>query len=182
MQIPHLNTQRLLLRERTPAVLDYVFTQLSQEAQMVFLGIETEEDYQTEKQKYLDGYHHWYIKYQMWDLILHQTGELIGQCGFHSWYPVHQRAEVGYSLHTAQHEGQGLMTEALQRVITYGFETMKLHRIEAMVSPDNGASLRLLEKFGFRPEGHLREHYLKEGKLYDSLVLGLLRREWRLGG
>jgi ribosomal-protein-alanine N-acetyltransferase len=73
------------------------------------------------------------------------------------------------------------MSEVLPEVIRYGFTTMKLHRIEAMVGPNNGASLRLMQKFGFRHEGHLKAHYLRNGIYEDSVVFGLLRSEWDSG-
>ncbi|MND70827.1 putative ribosomal N-acetyltransferase YdaF [compost metagenome] len=71
------------------------------------------------------------------------------------------------------------MTEALKPIIQYGFETMKLNRIEAFLSPDNIPSLKLVQKFGFTKEGHLREHYNKDNKLEDSAVYSLLKSEYK---
>lgn len=70
------------------------------------------------------------------------------------------------------------MKEALPYIIDYGFDRMNLHRIEAMVGPDNQASLRLVKGLGFVEEGLLREHYFIDGKFYDSLVFSLLKKEY----
>ncbi len=64
----------------------------------------------------------------------------------------------------------------------YAFRDMGLHRIEADVDPRNERSLKLLERLGFRCEGDLRERFRVAGEIQDSIVLGLLRSEWRSGG
>ena len=56
------------------------------------------------------------------------------------------------------------MTEAIIPILDYGFEQMKLQRLEAMISPENPASLCLFKKLNFKEEGHLREHYIVDGK------------------
>jgi ribosomal-protein-alanine N-acetyltransferase len=70
------------------------------------------------------------------------------------------------------------MKEALVPIINFGFEEMKLNRIEAFVGPKNEASMKLVKKFGFKHEGVMRQHYNYNGTLEDSLVFGLLREEY----
>jgi len=72
----------------------------------------------------------------------------------------------------------GYMREAVTAIINFAFETMDLQRIEADVDPRNDRSLRLLEKIGCQREGYLRERWRVSGEIQDSLILGLLRREW----
>jgi len=62
------------------------------------------------------------------------------------------RAETGYGLHP-DYFGKGIMSEVLSAVSNYGFQQMKLKRIDAYTHKDNKASLRLLEKNKF-----LRNH------------------------
>ena len=62
----------------------------------------------------------------------------------------------------AGHNGQGLMTEALQEVIQIAFSKLKLHRLEANIQPANRASRRLAKACGFRKEG-LSLRFLKKG-------------------
>jgi len=72
------------------------------------------------------------------------------------------------------------MTEVLSTIIPYGFNQMNLHRIEAMTATYNMASIKTLLKFGFVQEGVLREHYLVDGVMEDSLMFSLLKRKFVL--
>ena len=76
--------------------------------------------------------------------------------------------------------GQGLMSEVLPMLVRFGFEQLGLHRIEARVEPEHGASVRLLRKLGFTDEGLLRERTLHaDGSRAGLALLGLLRHEYR---
>lgn len=89
----------------------------------------------------------------------------------------HRRAEIGFALARAEWS-KGFASEAVARLIRYAFEELDLHRIEADPDPANAASIRLLEKQGFKYEGLLRERYFLEGVPQDAAYYGLLRREW----
>ena len=54
----------------------------------------------------------------------------------------------------------------------------QLHRVEAMVHPQNTASVALLERLGFIAEGTLREAGFWNGQRHDLMVLGLLTQAW----
>jgi RimJ/RimL family protein N-acetyltransferase len=87
------------------------------------------------------------------------------------------RAELGYAL-GREHWGNGFMTEALQALLEYAFEELKLRRLEADVDPRNAASIRTLERLGFKREGFLRERWHVADEIQDALFYGLLKREW----
>jgi RimJ/RimL family protein N-acetyltransferase len=70
------------------------------------------------------------------------------------------------------------MEEALRVLLRFSFSEMELHRIEADVDPRNEASIKLLERLGFHREGYLRERWLVNGEINDTVFFGLLRREW----
>lgn len=89
------------------------------------------------------------------------------------------RAEIGYWL-ARPFWGRGLMTNAVGAFVRYAFRELELRRLTAHVFEQNLASARVLEKNGFKLEGHLREHFLKEGKPLNARVYGLLRED--LGG
>jgi RimJ/RimL family protein N-acetyltransferase len=108
---------------------------------------------------------------------LRTSGEVVGTCTLARIDRQHRRAELGYALGRA-HWGSGLAAEAVGAVIRYAFESLDLHRLEADVDPRNGPSLRLLERFGFRSEGLLRERYHVAGEIQDAAIYGLLRSEW----
>ena len=112
-----------------------------------------------------------------WAMEWKETGEVIGLLGYVDIKAEHYRAEVGYSLARAWHR-KGIMREALQEVVRYGFEGMNMHSIEAVLDAENVPSARLLEDAGFRQEAHFREDFLWQGVFRNSLHYGLLRSEW----
>ncbi len=89
-----------------------------------------------------------------------------------------RRAEVGYALLPA-FWGQGLASEATAALVAYGFETLDLHRLEAELDPRNEASARVLARQGFVKEGLLRERWIVGDEISDSLLMGLLRSDYR---
>ena len=77
-----------------------------------------------------------------------------------------QNGFVGYSI-AAERAGQGYMTEALNRVVRFGFTDLELHRLQASIIPRNKASLRVLEKCRFRYEGRALR-YLKINNVWED--------------
>jgi ribosomal-protein-alanine N-acetyltransferase len=69
---------------------------------------------------------------------------------------------------------RGYMTEALGAVLAYGFEAMKLHRVEARVVQGNARSEKLLKRLRFRLEGNLRESFVLHGSPRSVLIYGRL--------
>ncbi|MBK0027395.1 GNAT family N-acetyltransferase [Stenotrophomonas sp. S48] len=100
-------------------------------------------------------------------------GPLLGICVVFALDRDARRAEIGYLLAPAQ-QGQGYMHEALQRLLDYLFQTLRLHRVEAELDPRNAPSAHVLERLGFAREGLLRQRWRIQGELADSVVYGLL--------
>ncbi|PSP77369.1 GNAT family N-acetyltransferase [Halobacteriales archaeon QS_4_69_225] len=76
-------------------------------------------------------------------------------------------------------QGKGYGTDAVGRLVEYGFDERRLHRIGASARADNDASRATLEKLGFVREGCRREHYYVDGEYVDRITYGLLESEWR---
>ncbi|MNS60850.1 putative ribosomal N-acetyltransferase YdaF [compost metagenome] len=174
-----IETERLTLRKLTDDVYRSIFNNHSDNEIKQLFGIGTDEDLKVETEKVKKGLSTFNKTFLYFHLIDKQTNNIIGWCGYHTWYLDHFRAEIGYGLFDEAVKAKGIMTEALKPIIQYGFETMKLNRIEAFLSPDNIPSLKLVQKFGFTKEGHLREHYNKDNKLEDSVVFSLLKSEYK---
>lgn len=170
-----LITDRLELRLLTQEVYDHVFNNLNEEEQKNFLGLHGDEQLRIERWKYQNGLSTHNRKFAYFQILDKETKEVIGWCGFHTWYIDHSRAELGYSLIREKHKRKGIMSEALGAIIPYGFQEMKLHRIEAFTAQYNKASIGLLKKFGFTKEGVMRQHYFVNGKPEDSVVFALLK-------
>ena len=177
MELETLETNRLILKKFTPIDFNTIFENNSETKIREILGHDTEEEYRREKEKYEGGFATYNRSFAYFQLIEKGSNKIIGGAGFHNWYSEHRRAELGYALKNDSCKRLGYMTEALEHIIPYGFNIMDLNRIEAYVGPDNRASLRLMEKFHFTQEGLLKEHYFWEGKMDDSLVFGLLRKD-----
>ena len=86
---------------------------------------------------------------------------------------VAQQATLGYWMGEA-YAGQGIMSEAAGMACRFAFTAMALRRMEAACLPENAASIRLLEKAGFRREGLAREYLCIAGKWRDHLLFARL--------
>jgi RimJ/RimL family protein N-acetyltransferase len=113
-----------------------------------------------------------------WGIALGKEDRVIGTCTLFHLDEQNRRAELGYAL-ARECWGQGLMSEALTALLDHAFSTLDLNRIEADVDPRNEPSVRILERLGFEREGLFRERWLVAGERQDSLMLGLLRHDWR---
>jgi ribosomal-protein-alanine N-acetyltransferase len=173
-----LPTKRLLLREMTPEVYSHVFNNYPDEELKDFFGLRSDEALDQKKQTWQNGLTMFNKSFLYFHLLKKDSRENIGWCGFHTWYVQHYRAEIGYTLTIETERRNGFMKEALPEIVRYGFEQMQLHRIEAFIGPANIPSLKLVQSLGFIQEGHLREHYFKDGKIEDSVVFSLLKTEF----
>ncbi|HEX8421021.1 MAG TPA: GNAT family protein [Sphingomonas sp.] len=86
-------------------------------------------------------------------------------------------AEIGYML-VRSAWGHGYAREAVSRLIDRLVGDERQRRIFADVDPDNAASLHLLDSLGFRREALLRDEWETHIGVRDSVILGLLAREW----
>jgi len=85
---------------------------------------------------------------------------------------------IGYVADT-EYEGKGYITEGMKAVLAVLFEDLGVHRVKADCNENNVRSWRLLERCGFRREGHLRENKKKaDGSFHGDYLYGLLRREY----
>jgi ribosomal-protein-alanine N-acetyltransferase len=173
---PTLSTKRLVLRKVIAEDAEQLYELRSNEQVMRYIDKEKTKSVEEAKER-IRSYHQdlkntdgvqWAICYR------EQPQNMIGVIGFFRMEKEHFRGEVGYLL-MPDHHRKGLMQEALQRVIQYGFEDMGLHSIEAQVNTGNEASIALLEKCGFVREGYFRENYYFNGRFLDTGVYSLLR-------
>ena len=89
---------------------------------------------------------------------------------------VAQAATLGYWM-GAPHAGKGRMTRAVAVVVRFGFDSLRLHRIEAACIPDNAPSIALLERNGFQREGFARAYLKIDDAWRDHILLALLEGE-----
>ena len=111
-----------------------------------------------------------------WAIIQKQSNVFLGYIGFIRITSEHCRAELGYAL-KPEYWGKGYMYEAINRLVKFGFEEMKLHSVEANVNPMNERSKKVLERVGFKKEAYFRENYLFNGNFLDSVIYSLLEKD-----
>ena len=114
----------------------------------------------------------------IWAITQRDTRELIGCIGLHG--DAERGMELGYWL-DVPHWGQGIATEAAQRVLEHGFTVLGLHRVFARYFSTHPASGRVMEKLGMRRVGILEQAELRFGQHKDLVIHELLRRDWLEG-
>ncbi len=107
---------------------------------------------------------------------LRSKSTLIGDVGVNLHANLMQ-AEIGFTFAPA-HQGQGYATETVRCVVDHLFTHRGLHKVSAECDARNLPSVRLLERVGFRQEGHLRAHTWLKEEWTDDLLFGLLSEDW----
>lgn len=97
-----------------------------------------------------------------WAVTLADTGKMIGTAGFTRIDCPNDCGEIGYVLNPDYH-GKGIATEAASRIVQFGFEELRLHRIEAKFMRGNDASLRVMQKLGMTFEGYHEDSIFVKG-------------------
>jgi ribosomal-protein-alanine N-acetyltransferase len=91
-----------------------------------------------------------------------------------------QSGSIGYWIGAA-HARQGYTSSAVAAIIPFVFSTLGLHRLEAACIPSNEPSRRLLNKLGFREEGHARGYLQINGEWRDHVLFALLEDDGPVG-
>ncbi len=177
MNFDTLETPRLVLSGISPEQMTYIFENLPKDDIKRILGHRSERDYEKEASKHQNGYSSYNRRFKLFLLTDKASNTIIGRCGIHNWNIEHRRAEIGYVMEDEQYKRKGLMTEALEVILDYGFRNLNLNRIEALVGAGNVPSLRLMEKFNFTKEGLLRQHAYASDKFEDSVMFSKLYHE-----
>lgn len=178
MEFETLETERTYLKKLTPESFKELFQNHSEETVMELLGLENHEEFLIEKEKSRGGYTTYDRSILAFLIVSKASNKTIGRCGFHNWYSDHKKAEIGYVIFKETDRNQGYLNEVLTVVLDYGFHVMNLNRIEACTSPNNAASLHLIRKNGFIQEGHLRQHFVRNGEIEDTFIFSLLKEDF----
>ena len=163
---PNLETPRLWLRQAAQADAEAIFSLFSDSQVTQFHDLDTFTHLDQAKaviERRKIGFES--DRGIRWAIALKPSNSLIGSCGF-TWHWAADQAEVGYEL-AREFWQQGIMTEALSAIFSYGFEVKNLQRVVAEIMVDNLASKQLLKKLGFQSQGVLEERGFWKGKHHD---------------
>jgi len=111
-----------------------------------------------------------------WAIVCKTDNKVIGTISFMNYTPEHSRVEVGFVI-SKKYWGRGFMTEVLKEVIKFGFEKLKINRIEAFCNSENAASAKVMEKSGMKLEGMSREYLFVKGKFWDMKIYSILKND-----
>ena len=173
----NLESERLLLRQITPDDVQEVFELRSNPETMKFIPRPLVTSHEEalghikmiqDKIESNEGIN--------WAITLKPNNKLLGIIGHYRIKWEHFRSEIGYMLLPETH-GKGIATEAIQLIIDYGFNKMKMHSLEGIIDPENTGSARVLEKNGFVKEAHFKENEFFDGKFIDSVIYSLLKKD-----
>ncbi|MDO8624521.1 MAG: GNAT family protein [Candidatus Diapherotrites archaeon] len=106
------------------------------------------------------------------------TGELVGTLSLDSVSKTHRKASVGIFFYK-RYWGNGYGTEAVDRLVRFGFEKLKLNRIEYGFIAQNKRSERIFKRLGFTREGVQRGFVFKRGKFRDHVFGSILASDWK---
>jgi RimJ/RimL family protein N-acetyltransferase len=114
-------------------------------------------------------------------IALRDGDRLIGGAGLHDLDERCRRATFGILIGPPEERGKGYGTEVTRLMVGYAFETLNLNRVTLQVYEYNPRGMRTYEKVGFRREGVLRQDTYRDGRYWDTIVMGILREEWKRG-
>jgi RimJ/RimL family protein N-acetyltransferase len=145
-----IETERLIIRRFQPGDEDDLYEYLSQAAVVEFepYGVFTRAETEKEAKERSENE-------AFFAVCLKENQKVIGNLYFARQEPKKIRTwELGY-VFNSDFWGKGYALEACWGILQYAFETLDAHRVAAMCNPENTASWKLLERLGFRREGHL---------------------------
>lgn len=176
---PILETENLILRQIAPTDDQEVFIIRSNAETMKFIPrpvAETIED----AQNFITECNSSIVKNELinWAISRKEDNKLIGMIGFFRMQPENFRGEIGYILNP-DFQGKGIMKEAIDNVLKYGFEVLNFHSIEAVIDPRNNASERILQKTGFEKEAHFKENFFYNDEFSDTVIYSLLKKNYK---
>jgi len=181
MTLP-IDTKRLLLRKYEDGdVEDIVEYSLGADFRLARnlnwepIGEGVKAYYEPKRDIYPESYPAWF------DLVIefNAGSKVVGNVGIGVKNNEQGQAEIGWLL-GCRYQGQGIATEAVKALLTFGFGPMGLHRIYARTGSSNIRSRRLMERIGIRREAHFRQSHKVKGEWHDEVIYAVLVDEWKL--
>lgn len=126
--------------------------------------------------------HHFIEADDSWAIVLKEAGKVIGSIGLHEdsqrRISKDKTRRLGYVL-SEDYWGQGIMPEAVKKVISFAFEELKIEVLAVNHYSNNKQSRRVIEKVGFHYEGTIRKAIqLFDGTIVDNVCYSLLKEEY----
>jgi RimJ/RimL family protein N-acetyltransferase len=108
-----------------------------------------------------------------------KDGVYLGGVGLHNINWKDRNAEVGIVIGKKEYWNKGYGSDAMLTILDFAFKRMNLHRVYLRVYDFNQRGIRSYEKCGFKKEGVLRDDLYADGKYHDTILMGILRDEFK---
>lgn len=170
-----LSTERLNIRHIQAIDFDDMYEYLRDEETMRY-------EHPPMTKEVLEGFLEKFIpQNKFYAILLKESNKMIGQVYIGKTTPEKfNEYSVGYIFNPKYHN-KGYCTEATKALCKYAFDELKAHRLIAKCNPENIASWRVMEKVGFKREGHLINRVALRDDQYgnpiytDEYIYGMLR-------
>src|SRR5262249_9175383 len=112
-----------------------------------------------------------------WGVTEKRGNDCIGMVNYHHRDARNRKLEIGYAL-ARSHQRKGFAIEAVGALVEYCADRLGVHRVEALIHPDNTASIKLVERLGFRCEGGpLTDYWLVGDRYLSAMIYARIRPE-----
>ena len=176
MSLPTLETDRLVLREIAESDAEGLHAAYGDPEAMRFWDFPATSTVAETTALIKEALAGGRIRLGVW-AILKRNGPFVGMVNYHNRDTRNRRLEIGWIVVPAYWR-QGIMTEAAGAVLHHCFNAMNTHRVEALIEPENLASLALAAKLGFVREGLLRDRLFVSGGFRNGEIHTLLKPDW----
>ncbi len=178
MRPPEIETERLLLRPFRAADLNHIQRYASRPEFYRYLLIpeQTPDTVRAFLKGVLDCQEMDASGRRVFAMELKACETVVGSLRIETREAVHRNGDLGFAL-DSNYWGHGYMTEAVGRLLEFGFDELELHRIWATADVRNDRSWRLMERVGMKREGLLRQNKLLRGEWRNSYIYAVLADE-----
>lgn len=111
-------------------------------------------------------------------ICLNANDQTIGELSILDIDEEDRKAAFRITLNTMELTGKGYGTEAIELVLKFVFEELKLNRLQLEVFSHNERGIRAYEKTGFKKEGVLREALNYDGVFSDEIIMAIIQKEY----
>lgn len=177
--IPELETERLILRKVTMRDAEDMFAYTSDQDVARYVTWDTHRTMEDSKEfiRFIEQQYD-NAAIAPWGIEYKENGRMIGTIDFVLWQPNHQMAELGYAL-SKGYWGRGLMSEAANELLRFGFAEMDLVRVQARCFTENIGSQRVMEKIGMTYEGMQRKGMKVKGVHWDIKTYAIIKEDYK---
>jgi RimJ/RimL family protein N-acetyltransferase len=176
-----LKGKKISLKPMIPKDKDDFFKLATESYGSKFWGVEEGRKKRSKKEffeDWKDGYFNSRKPYEGQCFWIYFNKKRIGQINYNKIDKWAKKTDMDIIIGDKENLGKGLGSDALETLMRYLFEKFKLNKIWIEASMANPRAIKAYEKVGFKKEGILREEFYSNGKYYDSVRFGILKREF----